>query len=307
MALQEKTAFVTGASGGVGSALVKRLDQRGWKVFAGVRSLKAGEALARGSKAIIPVEVDVGDPVVVARAADMVAAEVGAHGLDALVNNAGLVIMGPLELVPQHALWRQFEVNVIGHVAVTQAFLPLLRAARGRIVNVTGAAATVALPTLGPIAASKAALESISDALRMELRYQGVSVCIVTPGLMRTQLHSKAEQAQQDDGVADTATAEVRQLYERAANAAHDRLMHAKEAPVDIAVDAIVRTLEARRPASRYVVGRDAKLLRSLRHVPVGLRDRLLLWNRGIRAEHFDSQALAAASRVAGRQAHGQS
>jgi NAD(P)-dependent dehydrogenase (short-subunit alcohol dehydrogenase family) len=213
--------------------------------------------------------------------------------------------MGPLELVPRAALERQLGVNVIGHVLVTQAFLPLLRAARGRVVNVSGAAASVALPLLGPIAASKAALESLSHALRMELVHQGVGVSIISPGLMRTQLHPKAETAARQDGYAGSP--DEQRIYTRAIETSHQALSTAKEAPVDIAVDAIVKALTDRRPATRYVVGRDAKQLRMLRHLPDRLRDRLLMWNRGLGPQHFDPtgvglpepSAFSDASRVA--------
>jgi NAD(P)-dependent dehydrogenase (short-subunit alcohol dehydrogenase family) len=284
--LERKNVLISGASGGVGRAAAARLEELGWRVFAGVRSPAAGDDLARGHRAVRPVLLDLADHQSISKARDELAAELGGEGLHGLVNNAGLVVMGPLELVPVHALWRQFEVNVIGHVAVTQAFLPLLRAARGRVVNVTGAAASVALPMLGPIAASKAALESISDALRMELKYQGVDVSIVTPGLMQTRLHPKAEEAAQRDGYAGPE--ESQRIYLKAMEASHRALAASKEAPVDIAVDGIVDALTAKRPATRYVVGRDAKQLRLLRHLPDRLRDRLLMWNRGLKREQFD-------------------
>jgi NAD(P)-dependent dehydrogenase (short-subunit alcohol dehydrogenase family) len=286
MPADAKTVLVTGASGGVGSAVVKRLDELGWLVLAGVRSPNAGEQLSQGRRSVTTVWLDITDPESIAKARDEIAARLRGQGLRGLVNNAGLVVMGPLELVPVHALRRQFEVNLIGQLAVTQAFLPLLRVGGGRVVNVSGAAASVALPMLGPIAASKAALESVSHALRMELRHQGIDVSIVSPGLMQTQLHPKAEAAGRLDGYAGTP--ESQRIYAKAIEASHEALTSSKEAPVDIAVEAIVKALTARRPATRYVVGRDARQLRVLRHLPDRLRDRLLLWNRGLKPEFFE-------------------
>src|SRR2546421_8474105 len=183
-----KTALITGATGGIGSATVRRLDKLGWRVFAAGRDMQSAEELASDCRLVTPVELDITDEPSIARAHDRVGRDVAGHGLDALVNNAGIVIQGPVELVPLKALRRQFEVNVFGTIDVTQAFLPLLRNAGGRVINISGAAARTALPFLGPISASKAALESLSDALRLELKHQGIPVSIVVPGLLATEL-----------------------------------------------------------------------------------------------------------------------
>src|SRR6266540_2606814 len=129
MTTPSKNVLITGASAGIGAALTDALADAGWRVFAAARS----ELLARPN--VVPVQLDITNDDAVARAAEQVGAELGDGGLDGLVNNAGIIVQGPLELVPLHALRRQFEVNVIGQIAVTQAFLPLLRRARGRIVN----------------------------------------------------------------------------------------------------------------------------------------------------------------------------
>ena len=285
MAGEPKTVLITGAAGGLGSAVVARLDQLGWRVFAGVRSLEAGTPLVRGRRGVTPVELDICDPQSISRARAEIARELPSQALGGLVNNAGLVVMGPLELVPIHALRRQFEVNVIGQIAVTQAFLPLLRSGTGRVVNISGAAGRVSVPMLGPISASKAALESLTDALRMELRHQGVQVSAVSPGLLRTTLHQKAHRAVRQEGYAGDA--ETQRIYAKAIEAADAAVLGARESPVEIAVDAVVKALTARRPASRYVVGRDGRQLVLLRHLPDRLRDRVLMWNRGLRRELF--------------------
>jgi NAD(P)-dependent dehydrogenase (short-subunit alcohol dehydrogenase family) len=295
MAQGEKTVLITGAAGGVGSALVERLEELGWSVFAGVRSAEAGLGLAERGRAVTPIVFDLRDDESILDARNEIAytlRERGLAGLNALVNNAGLVVTAPVELVTREALRRQFEVNVFGTVAVTQAFLPLVRAGKGRVINVSGAAASVALPMLGPIAASKAALESLSDALRMELRHQGVDVSIITPGLMQTDLHPKALSAGEQDGYAGTPAS--RRLYSEAIAASNQALLKANEAPVSIAVEAVIKALTAARPATRYVVGRDARQLRTLRYLPDRLRDRLLIWNRGLRPGLFDLSAVEA-------------
>jgi NAD(P)-dependent dehydrogenase (short-subunit alcohol dehydrogenase family) len=280
-----KRVLITGASGGIGSATARRLDALGWRVFAGVRSLEAGRELESGCRNVTAVQLDVCDQDSIAGAAERVAGELAGEGLDGLVNNAGLVIMGPLELVPLPALRRQFEVNVIGQIAVTQAFLPLLRAARGRVVNVSGAAGSVTVPMLGPISASKAALDSLMDALRMELKHQGVQVTSVAPGLMQTPLHERAHEARRRDGYAGTP--DTQRIYEAAIAAADKALADSKEAPVDVAVAAIVKALTTARPAARYLAGGDARQLLMLRRLPSRLRDRVLMWNRGLKRDTF--------------------
>src|ERR1700754_2976835 len=159
----KRNVLITGASGGVGTALTRALAEAGWRVFATARS-----PVEANRRDVVPVQLDITDEESVRRAAAFVAEHVGEEGLAGLVNNAGVIVQGPLELVPMHALRRQFEVNVIGQVAVTQAFLPLLRSAGGTIVNVGAVTGLVTVPMLGPISASKTALESITDALRME-------------------------------------------------------------------------------------------------------------------------------------------
>ena len=153
---------VTGASSGIGEATALRLANAGFAVFAGVRREEDAEALRL--RGVRPVRLDVRDAAQVAAAAQEVRGALGPAGLVALVNNAGVVVPGPLEFVPLDQLREQFEVNVIGQVAVIQAFLPLLRETRGRIVNISSIDGRIATPLLGPYVASKFALEGLSDA-----------------------------------------------------------------------------------------------------------------------------------------------
>jgi NAD(P)-dependent dehydrogenase (short-subunit alcohol dehydrogenase family) len=286
MPTQTKTVLVTGAAGGVGRALVSRLDELGWRVFAGVRSREAGEQLARDARALTPIRLDVCDQDSIAEAQEEVARELGSQGLGGLINNAGIVVLGPIELIPLHALRRQLEVNVLGPIAVTQAFMPLLRAGGGRVINVSGASGQISVPMLSG-SGSKAALEAFSDALRMELKHQGIAVSTIVPGDMETDLFHKADEARQRDGY--VGSAETQRIYAQAIEAADQAMASSKKAPVDSAVAIIVKALTTRRPAARYFVGREAKAARVLRHLPTGLRDRLLLWNRGLKPGLFES------------------
>ena len=156
--------LITGASTGIGRATALTLAEHGWEVFAGVRKKADGEAVkeAAGTN-VTPLIIDVTKPASIAKAAAAVSEAAGERGLAALVNNAGIAISGPLELLPHQDYRRQLEVNLTGHLAVTQAMLPLLRKARGRIVNVTSIGGLIAYPFAGPYHASKWGLEAISE------------------------------------------------------------------------------------------------------------------------------------------------
>jgi NAD(P)-dependent dehydrogenase (short-subunit alcohol dehydrogenase family) len=281
-----KNVLVTGANGGVGSALTDALADAGWRVFAAVRSQEAADALERRD-GVAAIYLDVTDDDSIRLAAETVAADVGDAGLGGLVNNAGTIVQGPLELVPVPALRRQFEVNVIGQLAVTQAFLPLLRRGHGTIVNMGAATGRVTVPMLGPISASKTALESLTDALRMELKHQGVGVTIIEPGAMETPIFEKSTASGAADGYAGTP--ETQRIYAKALEAARAMMANQKTSPVDGVVRTIVKALSSEKPDPRYVVGRDAGQLVMLRRFPQGLRDRLLMNTVGLKPEAFQA------------------
>jgi NAD(P)-dependent dehydrogenase (short-subunit alcohol dehydrogenase family) len=183
------TVVITGASTGIGRACALHLDSLGFDVFAGVRKPEDGERLAaEGSERLRPLQLDVTDAAQVEAAAREVGEAVGDRGLAGLVNNAGIAVSAPLEFIPIDELRHQLEVNVIGQVAVTQALLGLLRRGKGRVVNIGSIGGRVALPFVGPYAASKIALEALTDSLRRELRRTGVEVSIVRPGGIATPI-----------------------------------------------------------------------------------------------------------------------
>ena len=182
---------VTGASTGIGAAIARHLAERGFRVFGTVRRAEDEVALARDG--VTPVRMDVTDTASIMRARGEVERALGITPLIALVNNAGIPAAGPLELFPLDELRRVLEVNLIGVVAVTQAFLPLLKVSRGRIVNISSVAGRGALPFLGPYAASKFGLEAISDSLRRELSPFGVRVIVIEPGSFKTAIWRKVE------------------------------------------------------------------------------------------------------------------
>lgn len=245
--------YLTGASSGIGAACALDLAARGYRVFAGVRRADDGERLrseARGG--LVPVHVDVTDGPAVAEAAARLAELLGDAGLAGLVNNAGFVQPGPLELLSCDEFRRQFEVNVFGAHAVTQSVLPLLRRARGRLVFIGSISGRITPPYWGAYAASKHALEALADAWRIELRSWGIAVSIVEPDSVATPLWNKVDRL-----VVQSGGAESRYLYEAelaCLRKASARLGHAGM-PVSRVVDAVRHALCDRHPKARYPLG----------------------------------------------------
>ncbi|MBS1844082.1 MAG: SDR family oxidoreductase, partial [Actinobacteria bacterium] len=206
-----KTALVTGASSGIGRATVRRLDAAGWKVFAGVRKEEDAAALrAEGSERLKPLMLDVLDPEAIAAAGERVGAEPG--GLDGLVDNAGAAVAGPLEALPIEDFRRQVELNLTAQLAVTQAMLPAIRTARGRIVLISSMGGRVALPLTGAYHAAKFGLEGMGDSLRQELAPWGIRVVLIEPGSIDTPIWSSGEK--DAERIFENASPRMRELYE---------------------------------------------------------------------------------------------
>ena len=270
--------LVTGASTGIGAACALELDKQGFRVFAGVRSEAACQRLqAIASDNLTTVMFDVTDAASIAAAAATVRNAVGEAGLAGLVNNAGIAVCGPLEVVPIEALRKQLEVNVIGQVAVTQALLPLLRMARGRIVNVGSVNGALAPPYFGPYSASKFALEAITDSLRGELRKWGISVSIVEPGPVDTPIWDKSTAAA--DELAEGIPPEKLEPYQADLDVlrAKTKEIVTTAMPVRRVVNAVVHALTASRPKTRYfITWRTLFASRIFRLVPDRIRDWIL-------------------------------
>ena len=208
----------------------------------------------------------------------------GDAGLAGLVNNAGIAVSGPIELLPIDDFRRQFEVNVIGQVAVTQAFLPLLRKARGRIVNMSSISGGLAPPYMGPYSASKFALEAINDALRVELRNWGIRVSSVEPGPIATPIWEKSLAAA--DQLAGQIDPAVLALYEADLAAIRKSVEHSVRtaSPVERVVKAVVHALTARRPKAHYYLGWNVRLcFKDVKMLPDRLRDWIIKKVMGLR------------------------
>jgi NAD(P)-dependent dehydrogenase (short-subunit alcohol dehydrogenase family) len=270
------SVLITGASTGIGAACALALDRRGYRVFAGVRRAVDGEALRQHATAqFTPLLLDVTDAASVAEAARLLRDQAGSESLAGLVNNAGIAVAGPLEFVSPERLRQQFEVNVVGVLAITQALLPLLRRGPGRIVNISSVSGRLASPFVGPYCASKFALEALSDSLRVELSPWRIPVSVVEPGVINTPIWQKSLAA--NAGVLDEMPAESRALYGREVAAMQQFARTAKGLAPEAVARVVVRALTAARPKTRYVVGLDARVGVLLSRLPDRLRDWLLL------------------------------
>lgn len=270
--------LVTGASTGIGAACALELDRRGFRVFAGVRRPEDGKRLqSQASQRLTSVILDVTDPHGIQTVADALDATLSEAGLAGLINNAGIVVAGPLEILPLDAFRRQLEVNLVGLLAVTQAMLPHLRRGRGRLINVGSTNGALSVPYLGAYSASKHALEAVTDALRLELRHTGITVSIVEPGPIRTPIWEKSRLAA--DTLAGDVSCEALGLY--AEELGHLRQLMEKlsqqSLPVEHVVAMVVHALTARRPKARYFGTWPTRLcFKGLRMLPDWLRDRIL-------------------------------
>ncbi len=275
----QSAVVITGASTGIGEACALHLDKLGFQVFAGVRKAMDGEALKReASHQLTPILIDVTDSTSIKSAVEIVTKAVGEVGLAGLINNAGIAVTGPLEFLPMVDLREQFEVNVIGQIAVIQAFLPLLRKKPGRIVNLGSMSGKLALPYLGPYAASKFALEALTDSLRVELRPWGIRVSMIEPGNIATPIWEKSKAA--TEARMKRLPPQAQDLYGSAIATmlkAADKMSKAAISP-DKVVQAVVHALRAKRPKIRYRVRQNAKIIPTAIHwFPDSLRDWIIM------------------------------
>lgn len=246
------TVLITGAGRGIGRGIALRMAARGWQVHAGVRRPEDGERLASEAApgAIVPIQLDVTD----AAATEALPRSLPDR-LDALVNNAGVVVDGPIEAIALDDLRRQFEINVVGQVAVTQAVLPRLRQSRGRIVFMSSVSGRLATPWTGAYNASKFALEALADSMRMELRPWGIKVILVEPTSTDTDLWRDA--LNQLDRTEAALAPEHRRLYAKhlVGMRRTTKVIQKQAVPPEHVVDVVEKALTASRPRARYPVG----------------------------------------------------
>jgi NAD(P)-dependent dehydrogenase (short-subunit alcohol dehydrogenase family) len=253
--------LVTGASTGIGRATALLLDAKGYRVFAGVRKEADARELARdGSDRLTPVTIDVTDAGQIESAREQVAEAMGDTGLVGLVNNAGVGGGGPIEFMPLDELRRTLEVNLIGQVAVTQAFIPLIRRGKGTIVFIASIGGRVASPFMSPYNTSKFAIEALGESLRHELRPWEIQVAVIEPGSIDTEIWSKGSDQLQEqvEGMPEDA----RRLYGRQITRFGEALNEtaSRGIPPDKVAEVVHKAIASENPRHRYLVGTDAKI-----------------------------------------------
>ncbi len=255
---RNELVVVSGASTGIGLATAQLLAAEGFQVLAGVRNDRDAEAVT--ADRIEAVRLDITESDQVAAVAERVRSDSAGRPLRAVVNNAGIAVAAPVELIPLDEWRRQFEANLFGHVAVIQALLPALVAVRGRVINISSIGGLVAGPTYGAYAASKFGLEAMSDALRREVGHLGVEVVVVQPGGIATPIWTKGRAlAEQLTG---QISPEQRDRYGPILAAASRRARQTAAAGIapDRVAEVIATAITTRRPRTRYLVGRDAQI-----------------------------------------------
>ena len=273
-AAPRRAVLVTGASSGIGRATVENLARDGIVVFAGVRTQADADEIAALHANIVPLLLDVTDREAIANAVRTVTAT--GHQIFGVVNNAGIALGGALEYLPLDELRRQFEVNVFGPVAVSQAFLPLLRAQRGRLVFVGSVSGQVAVPFIAPYSSSKFALRALSDGLRLELEPTGVRVSLVAPGSARTPIWEKGRAA--GETMLAQLGADAPPHYRKSLENVVAQTEREERSGLSVAriVMAIRHALLDRRPRAHYYVGASAQGARVLAVLPSFLRDQVM-------------------------------
>ncbi|MUG96481.1 SDR family NAD(P)-dependent oxidoreductase [Scytonema sp. UIC 10036] len=251
---------ITGTSTGIGRAIALKLTEEGYRVFAGVRTEKDAEALKQVvSGDLTPIIMDITKVEEIKSASEFVSLAISAEGLFALINNAYTGFDGPLECIPIDDIRRNFEINVIGQIAVTQAFLPMLRKTKSRIINISAICGRFALPYRALLSTSKIALEAITDSLRMELRSSGIEVLSILPeGIITPEQADKVEA----DGkkVLANMSPEMKAIYGKNFQVCIEESVQGNRTtglPSEKVTDAILKALEAPKPRRQYFVVRS--------------------------------------------------
>ena len=281
---RKRSVVVTGASSGIGKATVLRLATNGWRVFAAVRRQQDAELLrSQSGNRVETLLLDVADDGSIRAAAEEVNSRLGTDGLDGLFNNAGIGDVSPIEYTTVDSMRRVYEVNLFGQISVIQAFLPLLRRTKGRIVNTGSVVDHLSPPFAGVLASSKSAFASVSSSLRLELRAQGIYVIVVEPGSVDTPAVEKTL-----GGVEKQITSlppEGARLYAvglRRMAAAFAKNEKAGSSP-DVVAKVVEKALNAKKPRTRYPAGKDSIMLITLaRLLPEKFLDLAILKTFGL-------------------------
>ena len=270
-----KAIVITGASTGIGKACALHLDKLGFKVYAGVRKQSDGDNLKKeASDRLTPIILDVTDAESIREAFSIIERNTGGE-VFSLINNAGIGRGGALEVTPVAEIRKLMEVNVIGLMAVTQAFIPMLRKGRGRIINIGSTSSILAFPGASVYSASKFAVRAITDSLRLELKPFGISVILVAPGAVESEIWDKGNAYKEK--LRKTVKPEIAQLYAPLIKFGNRLSADLKKIPAIEVAKAVANALTSIKPKPYCIVGKDAKGAAKVAKLPKGLLDWLLL------------------------------
>ncbi|MBU1075741.1 MAG: SDR family NAD(P)-dependent oxidoreductase [Spirochaetes bacterium] len=282
--LINQSVLITGTSSGIGRSIALSLDRSGFQVFAGVRTKRDAMKLKKmASKHLITVIIDVTKKETLLKTKKIISSYIKDRGLWGLINNAGVNISGPLEVLPIIEFKNQFNINVIGPLEVIKLFLPLLRKSKGRIINIGSISGRISAPFIGPYAASKSALRSITDSLRMELRSWDISVILIEPGNVSTSMWKKTLSTAEQ--IAQSFSSEAHNLYDDFIITAYKarKALGKKGLALAKINQAILHALTSKNPKYNYLLGMDAKIFTLVaKFFPISFRDWLFLRHLGL-------------------------
>jgi NAD(P)-dependent dehydrogenase (short-subunit alcohol dehydrogenase family) len=273
--LNNKAILVTGSSTGIGKACALHLDKLGFKVYAGVRKQADGDNLKKeASENLNPIILDVTDAESIEAALSIIEKETGGE-VYALVNNAGIGISGVLEVTPVTEIRKLMEVNVIGLMAVTQSFIPMLRKSKGRIINIGSSSSLLAFPGGSVYCASKFAVRAITDSLRLELKHFGISTIMVAPGAIESEIWEKRKEYKIE--LRKRVKPEIAEHYKSLARFGDNIEQVIKKIPASEVAKAVTDALTSAKPKYYYYVGSDAKGAAFFAKLPKRLTDWMIL------------------------------
>lgn len=269
------TVLITGTSTGIGRACALQLDKLGFTVYAGVRRSEDAKALKKkASERLKPIIMDVTDESSITNAVAQIKSETGGR-IDGLINNVGVGIGGALEVTPLDEIQKLMNINVIGLLAVTKAFIPMLRESKGRIINIGSTSGYLAFPGASVYSASKFAVRAITDALRLELHHFGIKVILLSPGAIESAIWDKG--ATYREGLQAKADPKIAPLYSTLRRFGDSLYTDMKRIPALEVANVAAEALTNKHPKRYYIVGKDAKGAKKATYLPTSILDRIIL------------------------------
>lgn len=273
--MKSKSILVTGSSTGIGKATALHLDQKGYKVYAGVRKESDAVTLkSESSKLLTPIILDVTDIKSIENSCKLINDDC-THELFGIVNNAGIGISGVLEAISVNDIRNLMEVNVIGLMAVTKAFIPLLKSSKGRIINIGSTSSFLPTPRASAYSGSKFAVRAISDSLRLELKHLGITVSLVAPGAVESEIWNKVKSYKEK--VRQSLSPDIENDYRTLINFGNRFLDKIKPIPAIEVSKAVEHAITSKKPKRYYLVGSDCKSAVRASKLPKALLDAILL------------------------------